>query len=71
MFQIFYFITSDTVSDPICLVDAPDSVMIYGYENKAISAGSTIVLTCVAMGGNPKADLTWYKGGKKVSNAIL
>lgn len=48
-------------------LDAPENITIYGYENKQpIKVGTTVILTCVVTGGNPKANILWYKRDKKV-----
>lgn len=63
---VYYFFIFDVI-----IQDPPDQVSIYGYDNtKPIPVGSTIVLTCVATGGNPKAVIKWERGSKTVKFAL-
>uniref|UniRef100_A0ABM0MI06 Nephrin-like n=1 Tax=Saccoglossus kowalevskii TaxID=10224 RepID=A0ABM0MI06_SACKO len=43
----------------------PDQPLISGYsEGSIIKAGNLLRMTCVSVGGNPRADLVWLKNGQ-------
>ena len=47
--------------------DPPGPPEISGYiEGETIRLGQTITLVCTAEGGNPLAEIIWYKNGIKV-----
>lgn len=46
---------------------APKLLSISGLKDEAYFEGDMINITCEAQGGNPLAELTWYKGTEKVS----
>lgn len=53
------------------LTDPPGPPEISGYiEGETIRLGQTITLVCAAAGGNPLAEITWYRNGIKVSERI-
>ena len=44
--------------------DPPQNPVISGYEEgREVKAGNLLRLTCIAVGGNPLATLTWQKNG--------
>ncbi|XP_033125255.1 nephrin-like [Anneissia japonica] len=49
-----------------CTSDPPDPPFISGYRGAKVKAGSIMSLTCVSVGGNPLADLKWYKGTEEL-----
>ncbi|XP_071958289.1 nephrin-like [Antedon mediterranea] len=44
----------------------PDPPFISGYKGAKVRAGSVMSLTCVSVGGNPLANLQWYKGDQEL-----
>ncbi len=43
--------------------DPPGKPTISGYtEGVEVAAGKILSLTCTSVGGNPLANLTWWKG---------
>ena len=49
------------------ILDPPGPPEISGYiEGETIRLGQTITLVCTAEGGNPLAEIIWYKNGIKV-----
>ncbi|XKL66984.1 hypothetical protein PGB90_010404 [Kerria lacca] len=45
----------------------PSEPIIVGYESgKYVDSGTAQRLTCKSSGGNPQAELTWYKNDKKI-----
>ena len=55
--ELFLFIFSDPPGPP----------EISGYiEGETIRLGQTVTLVCTAAGGNPLAEITWYRNGIKV-----
>ena len=51
----------------IYVSDPPGPPEISGYiEGETIRLGQTITLVCTAEGGNPLAEIIWYKNGIKV-----
>nr|QRF78340.1 Nephrin [Phoronopsis harmeri] len=45
----------------------PDNPVISGYDDRTVkSTGDTIDLTCTANGGNPLAQVHWYKNNEKI-----
>ena len=50
-----------------CFISAlPGPPVIYGYEDKPVSPGSTVSLVCISNGTQPDARLTWYRAGRQV-----
>lgn len=49
----------------------PEQPFIYGAENGPMLEGELLNLTCEATGGNPPAELSWYRGIEKVCFIIL
>ncbi|KAH9491414.1 hypothetical protein Btru_031278 [Bulinus truncatus] len=48
----------------------PNAPEISGYRNETpIKAGDLQRMTCISVGGNPVADLKWYKGDTQVKDA--
>uniref|UniRef100_A0AC34Q8P4 Nephrin n=1 Tax=Panagrolaimus sp. JU765 TaxID=591449 RepID=A0AC34Q8P4_9BILA len=43
----------------------PDQPFIYGTENGPMLEGQLLNLTCEASGGNPPAELFWFRGSEK------
>ncbi|XP_023234570.1 synaptogenesis protein syg-2-like, partial [Centruroides sculpturatus] len=53
------------------VVDPPESPTILGYDEISIlREGDLQHLTCVALGGNPPANLKWYKEDREVSAPV-
>ncbi|XP_023244216.1 synaptogenesis protein syg-2-like [Centruroides sculpturatus] len=49
----------------------PESLTILGYEELSeLKQGDIQRLTCVALGGNPPANLKWYKGGREINASV-
>lgn len=49
----------------------PESPTILGYEElSALKEGDLQRLTCVVLGGNPPANLKWYKGEREISAPV-
>jgi len=47
--------------------DPPGPPEISGYiEGETIRLGQTVTLVCTAAGGNPLAEISWYRNGIKV-----
>ncbi|GIY32873.1 nephrin [Caerostris darwini] len=52
----------------VAVVHPPSSPTISGYEKgKPIKAGDLQKLSCVSTGGNPPANLKWFKNDKELS----
>jgi hypothetical protein len=50
--------------------DPPGIPYIEGYtEEETIRRGQTVELTCKSRGGNPPAQLIWYKNGEQIRMA--
>jgi hypothetical protein len=50
--------------------DPPGIPYIEGYtEGETIRRGQTVELTCKSRGGNPPAQLIWYKNGEQIRMA--
>ena len=50
--------------------DPPGVPYIEGYtEGETIRRGQTVELTCKSRGGNPAAQLIWYKNGEQIRMA--
>jgi len=50
--------------------DPPGVPYIEGYtEGETIRRGQTVELTCKSRGGNPPAQLIWYKNGEQIRMA--
>ena len=48
-------------------LDPPGAPEVSGYiEGETIRLGQTLTLVCTAKGGNPLAEITWYRNGIKV-----
>uniref|UniRef100_A0AC34FM39 Nephrin n=1 Tax=Panagrolaimus sp. ES5 TaxID=591445 RepID=A0AC34FM39_9BILA len=47
----------------------PDQPFIYGADSGPMLEGETLNLTCEATGGNPPAQLSWYRGLEKLRGA--
>ena len=51
--------------------DPPGAPEITGYiEGETIRLGQTVTLICTAKGGNPLAQITWYRNGIKVDDSF-
>lgn len=55
----------------LCLSSDPPGIpYIEGYtEGETIRRGQTVELTCKSRGGNPPAQLIWYKNGEQIRMA--
>ena len=54
----------------LSILDPPGPPEISGYiEGETIRLGQTITLVCTAQGGNPLAEIIWYKNGIKVDSS--
>ena len=54
----------------LSISDPPGPPEISGYiEGETIRLGQTITLVCTAQGGNPLAEIIWYKNGIKVDSS--
>ena len=54
----------------LIISDPPGPPEITGYiEGETILLGQTVTLVCKAAGGNPLAEITWYKNGIKVDSS--
>lgn len=52
------------------IADPPGPPEITGYiEGETIRLGQTITLVCTADGGNPLAEITWYRNGIKIDSS--
>lgn len=50
--------------------DPPDEPRIDGYhEMETLRRGQTVELICTSEGGNPPAQLIWYKNGEQIRMA--
>ncbi|UYV83121.1 NPHS1, partial [Cordylochernes scorpioides] len=50
-------------------VDPPGAPEIEGYqEGETLRAGDDVALTCTARGGNPPAELNWYRGSERLAS---
>ncbi len=50
--------------------DPPGPPEITGYiEGETILLGQTVTLVCTAAGGNPLAEISWYRNGIKVDSS--
>lgn len=55
---------------PIFLSDPPGMPYIEGYtEGETIRRGQNIELVCRSRGGNPPAQLIWYRNGEQINMA--
>lgn len=55
---------------PILFLDPPGAPYIEGYTpGETLRRGQTIELSCRSRGGNPPAQLIWYKNGAQVRMA--
>ncbi len=55
------------VTSESLLSDPPGPPEIQGYiEGETIRLGQTVTLICVSHGGNPLAEIVWYKNGEGV-----
>ena len=62
--SIYLYLTTFSFSDP------PGPPEITGYiEGETIRLGQTITLICTAEGGNPLAEIVWYRNGIKVDSS--
>ena len=53
------------------ITDPPGAPEITGYiEGETIRLGQTVTLICTAKGGNPLAQITWYRNGIKVDDSF-
>ncbi len=51
----------------VFFLDPPGAPEVSGYiEGETIRLGQTLTLVCTAKGGNPLAEITWYRNGIKV-----
>lgn len=51
----------------ILLTDPPGQPEITGYKrNQAIRTNDTVQLVCTSVGGNPLAQIVWYKNNEQV-----
>lgn len=58
----YYFELNDVI-----FVDPPDTPFIDGYsEGDELQEGQEIQLVCRSAGGNPQAQLTWYRNKEKI-----
>lgn len=54
----------------MCLPDPPGLPYIEGYtEGETIRRGQQVELICRSRGGNPPAQLIWYKNGEQIRMA--
>jgi len=54
----------------IVIVDAPGAPQILGYvEGETIKENQSMTLTCVSRGGNPLAELIWYKNDVRIDSS--
>ncbi|XP_012942646.1 nephrin [Aplysia californica] len=62
-----------TVADMVTLtvLYPPNAPHINGYvQGSSIRAGDLERMTCISIGGNPIADVKWYKGNKLIRDAV-
>ena len=53
------------LTNVLALQDPPGAPEISGYiEGETILLGQTVNLVCVAAGGNPLAEIVWYRNGR-------
>jgi hypothetical protein len=74
-FQFHFLVWQERVASMIwkqkknCVffLDPPGAPEVSGYiEGETIRLGQTLTLVCTAKGGNPLAEITWYRNGIKV-----
>uniref|UniRef100_A0A1I7TN12 Nephrin n=1 Tax=Caenorhabditis tropicalis TaxID=1561998 RepID=A0A1I7TN12_9PELO len=53
----------------IKIIAPPKAPRITGLEDRKFFEGDIINVTCEAQGGNPLAELSWYRGSEKVNGA--
>ncbi|CAB63432.2 Synaptogenesis protein syg-2 [Caenorhabditis elegans] len=53
----------------IKIIAPPKAPIITGLEDRKFFEGDIVNVTCEAQGGNPLAELSWYRGSEKVNGA--
>ena len=50
-----------------CFADPPETPVISGYDHTSkITVQETLVLLCIARGGNPLAEVHWFRNGDSI-----
>lgn len=55
-----------------CLLDPPGAPRIDGYnEGDMVRENKSVTLICVSRGGNPLADLTWFRNDVRLHSTFI